>query len=71
MMSSPFPKFKVGDKVISFRGERATVRVVYQVDTPGKSHRVGVTWENEDEGMYYEQVFEFDTPKEIQEEPLL
>jgi hypothetical protein len=65
------PKFEVGDEVISFRGERATVTKVITVEHPGKSHRVTVRWQNNRDGVtdtpykanpdnidYYEHVFD-------------
>lgn len=57
----PPPKFSVGDRVISFKGELATVIWVRTVDHPGKSHRVSVHWDDsdrEDKIEYYEGVFE-------------
>jgi len=65
------PKFKVGDRVISFRHEKATVRTVTPSTRLGKSHRVQVDWDsdredgytddgfrqNQDNINYYEEVF--------------
>jgi hypothetical protein len=62
MPKKPPPKFKVGDKVTSHRGEKATVTRVRHVEDPGKSHRVGVKWDSkskpkDDAVDYYEHVF--------------
>jgi len=62
MMTDAMPKFQPGDRVISFRGELATIKTSRQVWEPGKSHRVTVIWANElqnpDNTEYYEKVFE-------------
>lgn len=54
-------KFKVGDEVVSFRGEKATVIGTKESFVPGKSNRVSVKWEKEsrnpDKREYYEEVF--------------
>lgn len=57
----PEPKFKPGDKVISFKGEHATVIYVVEAPAISKSHRVNVDWDakfkNPDKREYYEEVF--------------
>ena len=60
-LSDAPPRFKVGDAVVSFRGETATITKVRE--TPrGKSHRVEVEWANKlnnpDKREYYEEVFD-------------
>jgi len=66
MMTSPTPKFVEGDRVVDFRGHHATIKTVRQVDEPGKSHRVTVTWvsevRNPDQIEYYEEVFDAWSP---------
>ena len=66
MMNNPEPKFKPGDRVESFRGEKATVITVRKVDTPGKSHRVTVTYDTATSANpteFYEEVFHPLTPE--------
>lgn len=61
MMSDPNPKFKEGDEVVSFRGERGRVISSRAVPESGKSHRVTIRWANEldnpDNTEYYEEAF--------------
>jgi len=66
MMSDPCPKFKPGDRVESFRGEKATVITVRKVDVSGKSHRVTVTYDSDASAHpveFYEEVFHPLTPE--------
>lgn len=56
------PIFVPGDRVVSFRGELATVKEYRVIDEPGKSNRVTVQWdkddpEDEDKIEYYAGVF--------------
>jgi hypothetical protein len=60
------PRFSKGDKVVDFRGRRATVvRSIESRDWETKSHRVCVTWDdrpnNNDQTAYYEEVFDYAT----------
>lgn len=54
------PKFAVGDRVVSFRGEYATVVAVRDSQHPGKSNRVYVQFDADMQPCtieYYETVF--------------
>jgi hypothetical protein len=62
------PRFVVGDRVVSFRGERATVTWVGRAEAPHRSHRVCVHFDGKleaDRRDFYETVFmaekEFDS----------
>lgn len=61
-MRGPEPRFQEGDRVISFRGEKATVISVEKSRAwRNKSHRVTVQWDDRtgpDKTAYYEEVFE-------------
>lgn len=61
MGHQPDPRFSVGQRVKSFRGESATVHRVIPTETIGKSHRVQVTFDGDDKPdarHFYEEVFE-------------
>lgn len=54
------PKFAVGDRVVSFRGEYATVTAVRDSEHPGKSNRIYVHFDADWEPCkieFYETVF--------------
>jgi hypothetical protein len=65
-MRGPKPRFKPGDKVKDFRGNKAmVVAVVESAEWQNKSHRVRVQWadrieQHKDRVEYYEEVFDFD-----------
>jgi len=63
-MRGPHNRFSVGDRVIDFRGNKATVTQTYEsADYTCKSHRVSVKWDNikpKDQTAYYEEVFDAD-----------
>lgn len=63
-MRGPHNRYKVGDRVVSFRGEKATVtRIRESANYRSKSHRVCVKWDEVKHGRrddpveYYEEVF--------------
>lgn len=61
MGHQPDPRFSVGQRVKSFRGELATVRSVHPSPIIGKSHRVKVHFDKDTKPTniaYYEEVFE-------------
>jgi hypothetical protein len=60
------PRFSKGDKVVDFRGRRATVvSAIESRDWETKSHRVIVAWDDrlaaDDVREYYEEVFDYAT----------
>lgn len=65
-MRGPHNRFKVGDEVVDFRGDRARVVAIEESKHwRTKSHRVEVEWldpstkhQNPDKRSYYEEVFE-------------
>jgi hypothetical protein len=48
------PKFKPGDRVIDHHGEGATIHSVHPSDTPGKSHRVMVRWDDPEANLTWD-----------------
>lgn len=51
------PVFKPGDRVVSFRGELATVERMTREGGPHRSAKVHVRWDDGWEGEYYSTVF--------------